>query len=389
MTNIKKNKLFFIFTITIALVIGFSSPALAQYPVTAPNPGGPVTVDGNYSEWDLDADFFAEMLRRTDPYNLEANAYLRVDYDTKIMSLLVLTIADTPNILITDTDNTFVRVDGTPPAGTIAYINQQGDYADGWEMSFPISQGSHLFDVQVVVENGGEQLAFSGKYQIDVFSWDYGDLPDSYGTYAISNGPKHFTGVLRLGSLTDGEADGQPDIAPILDDLTALNDEDGVIAVGNWRYADPQIQYTVSGCTGTCYFNAWVDWGNDGVFDPGTDELFTNLAVTSDGTFIYSFGLPGGIEFPSTFNFRFRLCDTLDGCSTPYNSTPAGTNLPTGEVEDYQWEFSPTAVTINSFTAAPTQNTTIFYVLAGSVAAILFAGVITFFAKRKNQDYYL
>jgi len=49
----------------------------------------------------------------------------------------------------------------------------------------------------------------------------------------------------------------------------------------------------------------------------------------------------------------------------------------------------PNAVTINSFTAAPTQNVTIFYVIAGSIAAILFVGMVTIINKRKNQANYL
>jgi hypothetical protein len=50
--------------------------------------------------------------------------------------------------------------------------------------------------------------------------------------------------------------------------------------------------------------------------------------------------------FNSTFNLRFRLYDGSTGGS----AQPTGLAV-NGEVEDYQWRFGPTVVTLSGFAA--------------------------------------
>jgi hypothetical protein len=68
--------------------------------------------------------------------------------------------------------------------------------------------------------------------------------------------------------------------------------------------------------------------------------------AVSSGTQTITFNIPTGTAFPNTFNGRFRLYPT--SMSVLAQPTGLATN---GEVEDYQWNFGPTAVTLNSMAA--------------------------------------
>ena len=396
----RSNRKLIIAIFTFVLVFGFTSTALA-YEYDQPNYGDPITVDGDTSDWDLSPvptdsmDHFSVMYRDADTnLVIEADAYLRYNHTLDTLYILILSRngqnVRTINGQIVDL-NTNIRViqspylDPTNPQ-EFAWVNlNSGEtLAEGWEAAVDLGVQPPIYQIFIHSLLEGNQKAWI-DLPINFFRLDYGDLPDTYGTYEASSGPKHSAGRLRLGRQVDGESDGQPGTNPILDDINGRNDEDGVLAIGNWRFGTPTFEYTVNGCTGTCFLNAWVDWGNDGGFGTG-DTLFTNLPVTN-GTFTHSFPLPEDIEFPSTFNTRFRLCesDEVSGqtCATPL--AISAVDAPFGEVEDYQWSFDPNAVSLNSFTATPRQNSTLIYILTGSVAAILLLGTATFVQKRKNQ----
>lgn len=81
---------------------------------------------------------------------------------------------------------------------------------------------------------------------------DFGDAPDTCGTSLAANGARHNASpALRLGAMSDGEADGQP-----TSDATGDGaDDDGVIKL-----------------------DAWVDFDGNGSFgDPG-EKVFDNMA---------------------------------------------------------------------------------------------------------------
>ncbi len=392
-SNIKLSQIIFATILTFVIVFGFSSSALADGPYQ-PNYGDPITVDGDISDWDLAIDHFS-VLYREDSDIPEADLYLRFSD-----GVLYILVRSQNGQNVNTTNGQFVMVDqlnqrdvdhnDAPPDGILpdlAWVNLSGSLSEGWEAAIlwedaidPNTTAHNIYVSSLLNDGTQKGIIAVGYFPIDVYRWDYGDLPDSYGTYELSSGPKHSAGVLRLGLQVDGESDGQPDTNPILDDINGRNDEDGVLAIGNWRLGTPTFQFTVNGCSDTCFFNAWVDWGNDGSFNAG-DILFTNRSVTT-GTDTYSFQLPEGVEFPSTFNLRFRLCDVEDACSTPHSLSSE--DAPFGEVEDYQWSFDPNVLTLNSFTATPSQNSFIFYLLAGSIAVIILLSTMTIIQKRKN-----
>ncbi len=220
----------------------------------------------------------------------------------------------------------------------------------------PVSQQTDLVAGQQVILYFGNRLR-------DV---DFGDLPDNYNmTSRAQNGARHQPGAIFLGALTDTELDGVPSPYANSDDLTNLADEDGIVPVANppnyWTQGQGAVQVTVTGGVG-CLFG-WVDAWDSNANAPGTDGDFTdsgagwseaiivNLPV-NPGTQIVNFALPvGAAKYPVWA--RFRLVGSFDGDCSFYDANPITTHgfAESGEVEDYYFSFTPTAVSLQSFTA--------------------------------------
>lgn len=200
---------------------------------------------------------------------------------------------------------------------------------------------------------------------------DWGDLPDVYGTLLSSNGPRHLVSTLFLGAGVDDEGDG----IPTGDATGDGNDEDGVSRLGVWSNGTPplnggQIAVTLSGPFPGC-LAGWIDFNDNGNFtDPGEEIFFTadhqgtglasNMAPINTGVNNLSFAIPAG-TFPGpggnlTFHARFRVIPdrNTDGLCIPQ---PVGGDEPSiastgeyanGEVEDYVWGFTPTAISLQT-----------------------------------------
>jgi len=100
-----------------------------------------------------------------------------------------------------------------------------------------------------------------------------------------------------------------------------------------------------------------------------------NQAV-SIGSATVTFDVPSGTFLGSGSNIslyaRFRLYTSEPGLpDLAYNGTVAN-----GEVEDYRWTFSPTAVTLTSFTTRSVIMLTWLYVFAGMAMAGLAFGTV-------------
>jgi hypothetical protein len=73
----------------------------------------------------------------------------------------------------------------------------------------------------------------------------------------------------------------------------------------------------------------------------------------------------------STLNVRFRI---YDANNLPSTISPKGLAVG-GEVEDYQWQFTPTAVNLDNLNARPTEQSALLIPLFIVLAAI--AGFVT------------
>lgn len=205
-------------------------------------------------------------------------------------------------------------------------------------------------------------------------SLDFGDLPSAYNdTLAAENGARHSIGTVFLGSIPSAEADGK-------ESLLATGDTDeGVAYSGKWQNGTDGGTITVDvNCpSGTCYLSGWVDWNHDNDFLDSGERILLDRAVTSGIDIPIAFNVPSGVFGGGsnlTFNARFRL----------YSGSTGGWAQPTGyvsngEVEDYQWIFTPTAITLQSLRASAQTPGYVLALLA--LISVLWAGV--WFSKKQ------
>lgn len=138
--------------------------------------------------------------------------------------------------------------------------------------------------------------------------------------------------TLWLGSLVDNDANALRG--------TDNTTDDGATLTSRWVSGQlATIDVAVTGSAG--FLTAWVDWDDDG-FDAG--DIITNQAqAVVPGTNVVSFTVPNEPTYKTgdTVQVRFRLAlnntVTVDGLMSD------------GEVEDYVFDFTPTAVFLSSF----------------------------------------
>jgi hypothetical protein len=183
---------------------------------------------------------------------------------------------------------------------------------------------------------------------------EYGDLPVGvYSTTVLS--ASHIPQGLRLGHDCDTEATYHSSTGADGDDGAEVDDEDGVTPTTlPWCAGSScgEVTLVIEGCGGACYVNGWIDWNNDGDFgdtvDGASEHIISNYYRTTDAEVARSFATP--TSFGNGYYYaRFRICKTATACDSPDNTD---TNVLNGEIEDYRWALGPTAVTLDSFSAA-------------------------------------
>lgn len=201
-----------------------------------------------------------------------------------------------------------------------------------------------------------DYLGFAQGGEVEDYYWtfkfDWGDLPDTYGTTFLNNGPRHSQGNLWLGALWDGEINGLPSVNADGDDLNNTDDEDGIFLSAFTQVSKQlSIQYTCSypAGNGTPWLMAWFDWDGDGMFNATIDETTFNTAVTCDNvahtlTFNWT-PFAGDYTYGDSIYYRVRLFEWFTGTPAIPNGAFLGLYA-NGEVEDYYWK-GPTAVTVS------------------------------------------
>ncbi len=178
---------------------------------------------------------------------------------------------------------------------------------------------------------------------------DFGDAPDSYGTYLASNGARHGLTAdpkLFLGEGVDGEADSFA--FPLSDDQNnQQDDEDGVQFATAIVEGDKAVAIVTASAAG--YISGWIDVGGDGVFD-AQDQVLTDVKVEPGKQALY-LEVPGGVVEGKTWA-RFRLSSETGLYATG--------GVADGEVEDYQVEVRAEEVTVNHYPSATGWTTVAF-----------------------------
>jgi len=185
-------------------------------------------------------------------------------------------------------------------------------------------------------------------YLVLVSGYEYGDLPDQYGTLengTVTTPAIHVTtNDLYFGATVDHEADGQPDVNSGMgaaggDDNGDTDDEDGIVfmtpmmagttaVISMTAHVDAAVNAGTPN-QGTAYYGAWIDLDGDGTFN-GSDEYYTGSIST--GETALNVPISAGTVVSETVYSRFRI--SADQSEVDDVSDHVGL-AQTGEVEDY------------------------------------------------------
>ncbi len=192
---------------------------------------------------------------------------------------------------------------------------------------------------------------------------DFGDAADpAYPTLFASNGARHLvvpSGPI-LGALRDSDANASPNASATGDDITGVDDEDGVSftsPVVPGQSASLAISASTAGL-----LNAWIDFDLDGSFVTAGDAIFVNQALAA-GVNNLSFAVPATANSNSTLVARFRV-STAGGLS--FNGLAAD-----GEIEDHTIASAVVAdlsITKTDGSASEIPGTPVTYIITASNA---------------------
>lgn len=216
--------------------------------------------------------------------------------------------------------------DYNPSNNTITLIPLEGVWEPGANYVITLINTG----VEAIADKAGNPLQanqLSGATQFSILfgtvTFDFGDLPDSYGTLLESGGPRHVDAGPLLGDARDNEPDGIP-----TPDATGDGpDDDGVQVSALNPGLTSQVVVDVS--DGDGQLDAWVDFNDNGTFETG-EQIFVSEPVV-EGANVLFFSVPDTAPLGMTFA-RFRL-------SSAGGLGPGGFAAD-GEVEDYQVEIA-------------------------------------------------
>ncbi|RIK36750.1 MAG: hypothetical protein DCC55_26350 [Chloroflexi bacterium] len=187
------------------------------------------------------------------------------------------------------------------------------------------SGGTVTTDQRNVSRPKGAACDIGAVEETGPITYDYGDAPDpTYPTLKANNGARHGqVNELRLGTMVDSEADGQPNANATGDDSIG-DDEDGVVLSAEINICQTATATVTTAAAGRLY--GWIDFSNDGDWaDPG--ERIFNAVTLPAGTQQLAFNVPCNATLTDLTVARFRYASALrlsyDGESFD------------GEVEDY------------------------------------------------------
>ena len=191
-------------------------------------------------------------------------------------------------------------------------------------------------------------VTLTGGSLINGSAFDSG-APFDLGDYSgfLSTGSA-VSSALTLGALVDSESILTADSTATGDDLTGLDDEDGVTVPASLvRGTSSALNVNVTNTSGTtAYLNAWIDFNRNGVLTDSGEQIATNTVVTtgtSGSNLTVNFSVPVAASL-GTAGVRVRLTST----SGPGTIGASGF----GEAEDYTTTISCPVITVTPATLA-------------------------------------
>ncbi len=301
--------------------------------------------------------------------------------------VVLVTSADTGEVTVDAASLTFTSANwDTAQTVTLTGVvdnSFDGDQSTLVTLSIDVPNSDSGFD------NLADQTVAVTTTDIDPPAQDYGDAPTAaqsgfasdYPVTLAQDGARHTITSLFLGSIVNGEADGQPTTLADGDG----NSDDGVFPIASqFTTADASTRssYRVV-ATQPGKLDAWIDFNQDGDWDDAGEQIFTSVDV-QPGSNVLSYTIPSGASAGSTAA-RFRN-SSLGGLA------PTG-SANDGEVEDYINTIvdgdSPAGVTINVINGSivlkldtndnviSSGATELFRALASSIASLNIVGTAT------------
>ena len=182
------------------------------------------------------------------------------------------------------------------------------------------------------------------------------DSPANYGI-AWHNG----SGGIRLGTgWTPDTSFGDGD-----DDVSG---DDGVTRSGPWiTNGTATIYANIVGSGSNPFLAGWVDWNGDGDFNDANEQVHNDGVTIGNHEVVVT--IPATYVTGTTVRARWRVYE-----SPPLMlaATPDG-EATSGEVEDYDWHFGPTAVELIQLTARTPDYSRLFW-LAPALILLVAAG---------------
>lgn len=275
---------------------------------------------------------------------------------------ITATLGITPTLPVTVT---VASADGTAVAGSdYAAVNQT--------LHFAIGQTSQTFTTTLFPDGlveGSEQfsLILSAPHNALMGTPNPAivTITDMPVDLAGDVGAWHHLGNLYLGGEISADA------AP-----TTLGD-DGAVRTLNQIWspgATPTVTVTVSG-TGSGQLVVWMDWDNSMAYDAPNERVIFQPVMGGNS---YPILLTIPAEYPTGQQVRVR--------ARVYDASPA-TPAPLGyggggEVEDFLWNFSPTAVALQQIAASPTSGRVALW-----LGAMLLLGLVSLMVLRPRRPH--
>ncbi|HCN75989.1 MAG TPA: hypothetical protein DIT13_02195, partial [Verrucomicrobiales bacterium] len=239
----------------------------------------------------------------------------------------------------------FVTVTPPPLFSLASSLSAGDDGVDGDNNgSQPGGWGTLIHSPVVLLADGTEpgNLSSGGGFFDNTI--DFGVLPAlDFGDHsAFGNASSVVVPGLRLGALIDAEPAATTNATATGDDITGLDDEDGVtlpasVAPG----VSSSMTVNVTNTSGAAaYLNVWIDWNQNGVLTDAGEQVAGNILVsngTSNSNLTVNFTVPASAGFGPA-GVRARLTSTM-------SPGPAGASG-NGEVEDHVLNVTCPAITL-------------------------------------------
>jgi hypothetical protein len=181
-------------------------------------------------------------------------------------------------------------------------------------------------DYQITIEPNPDEF---GQVELD-----YGDAPPMYPVLLANNGARHAANMptVFIGIPPDTEPDGQPSPGSFGDNISNVDDEDGIVPQTAFiKGSNTTINVTASA---NGYLTGWIDFNQDYDWADAGEQIVNQALVP--GPNALSVNVPTSAEIGYT-SARFRF-STISGLS--YTGFAAD-----GEVEDYLFTIMQIAST--------------------------------------------